>query len=307
MIEVSGLKKTFGDVTALAGIDLEVRDREVFGLVGPDGAGKTTLMRILCGLVNPDEGAVTVAGCDVVHAPESVKPHVGYLAQRFGLWGDLTVKENAAFCADLFGVRPRDYEERLSELLAVTRLEPFVDRQAQYLSGGMRQKLSLICTLIHRPEVLLLDEPTTGVDPASRRDFWRLLNGLPGEGVTILVSTPYMDEAERCSRMALLYGGRVLACAAPAELKQRVQGSLFNLVASPQREARRVLEALPGVEAVTVFGDRLHVIAREGIEPKTLVAPLRAAGIEVTVAEPIAAGLEDAFTSAIREEAARGE
>ncbi len=305
MIRVSQLSKRFGEVTALAGVDLEVGAQEVFGLLGPDGAGKTTLMRVLCGLISPDGGTVTVASCDVGQSPESVKPHVGYLSQRFGLWGDLTVGENLAFCADLFGVPRRQYQERLPHLLAITRLAPFVDRQAQLLSGGMKQKLALMCTLIHRPQVLLLDEPTTGVDPASRRDFWRLLHGLPAEGVTILVSTPYMDEAERCSRVALLYGGRVLACASPAELKAQVPGVLFNMVAAPQAEARGQLQGLPEVKAVTVFGDRLHVRARKGTRVEALVTPLREAGIEVAVAEPISAGLEDVFITALGEEAER--
>jgi drug efflux transport system ATP-binding protein len=282
-----------------------VREGEVFGLLGPDGAGKTTLIRVLCGLIPPDEGDVTVAGCDVARVPESVRTHVGYLSQRFGLWGDLTVAENVAFCADLFGVRRREYEDRLRHLLEITRLAPFTDRQAQFLSGGMRQKLALMCTLIHRPQVLLLDEPTTGVDPASRRDFWRLLYGLPAEGVTILVSTPYMDEAERCDRVALIHGGRLLACASPAELKGRLTGSLLNVVAAPQAEARRVLGELPEVESVTVFGDRLHVSAAAETEPEALSGPLRAAGIEVTVAEPVAPSLEDVFTAALREEAAK--
>ena len=305
MIQVSQLHKRFGEVTALAGVELEVREGEVLGLLGPDGAGKTTLMRILCGLVSPDEGMVTVAGCDVVRSPESVKPRVGYLSQRLGLWGDLTVQENVAICADLFGVPRPEYEERLPDLLAITRLAPFVDRQAQFLSGGMRQKLALMCTLIHRPRVLLLDEPTTGVDPASRRDFWRLLHGLPAEGVTILVSTPYMDEAERCDRVALLYDGRMLACASPAELRAQFRGSLFSVIAARQAEARRLLEGLPRVESVTVFGDRLHVRAHEGVAADALASPLRQAGLDVSVVESIAPGLGDVFAASIGEEAAR--
>jgi len=305
MIQVSQLHKRFGEVAALSGVELEVRQGEVFGLLGPDGAGKTTLMRILCGLIGPDEGTVTVAGCDVVRSPESVKPRVGYLSQRLGLWGDLTVQENVAFCADLFGVPRREYRERLPDLLAMTRLGPFVDRQAQFLSGGMKQKLALMCTLIHRPKVLLLDEPTTGVDPASRRDFWRLLHGLPAEGVTILISTPYMDEAERCHRVALLYAGRLLACASPAQLRAQFPGSLFNVIAIRQAEARRLLEGLPEVESVTVFGDRLHVRAHEDVAADALAAPLHQAGLEVSVVESIAPGLEDVFAASIGEEAAR--
>ena len=304
-IQVRGLRKSFDEVVAVDGVDLNVRKGEVFGLIGPDGAGKTTLIRLLCGLLSPDEGDVLVAGRDAVSSPESVKPHIGYLSQVFGLWGDLTVQENVAFCADVFGVPQDAYQERLPHLLRITRLAPFVDRRAEHLSGGMKQKLALVCTLIHRPEVLLLDEPTTGVDPASRRDFWRLLYGLPAEGVTILVSTPYMDEAERCDRVGLLHSGRLLACATVDEMKADVGGALFNVGAAPQLEARRLLEALDEVVAVTAFGDRLHVTAREGAALETLVAALGDAGIDVAFAEPIEPGLEDAFTKAIRQEAER--
>jgi len=304
LIRVRALRKRFGEVTALAGVDLEVRSGEIFGLLGPDGAGKTTFIRILCGLLRPDEGEVVVAGHDVASSPEAVKPYTGYLAQRFALYGDLTVLENARFCARLFGVPRQAYEERLAELLRITRLAPFGNRLAEHLSGGMRQKLALMCTLIHRPRVLLLDEPTTGVDPASRRDFWRLLSGLPAEGVTVLVSTPYMDEAERCNRVALLHRGRLLASGAPAELKAQVKGILFDVVASPQQQARQVLARLGEVHAVTLLGDRLHVAASAGTNRKALLSALRDAGIEVESAEPVEAGLEDAFAAAIAEEVA---
>jgi len=296
-IEGLGLVKRFGDVTALRGVDIHVARGEVFGLVGPDGAGKTTLMRVLCGLLTPEEGSARVAGCDVVASPESAKPHLGYLAQRFGLWGDLTIEENLRFCADLYRVRKADYEARRSELLRITRLTPFTNRLADHLSGGMRQKLGLICTLIHRPEVLLLDEPTTGVDPASRRDFWRLLYDLPRQGVTVLVSTPYMDEAERCDRVALLHEGRVLACASPEALKERVPGRLFAVAAKPQRRAKDVLLVLDGVQSVVTFGDRLHVSVRDEVGPDRIEAALGDAVVEVMSVEPITAGLEDVFTT----------
>jgi ABC-2 type transport system ATP-binding protein len=271
----------------------------VFGLVGPDGAGKSTLMRVLCGLLPPTAGQVTVAGCDVVAAAERAKPHLGYLAQRFGLWGDLTVDENLQFCADLFGVSRADYEARRPELLSITRLAPFTDRRAENLSGGMKQKLGLICTLVHRPEVLLLDEPTTGVDPASRRDFWRLLHGLPRQGVTVLVSTPYMDEAERCDRVALLHEGRVLACDAPDALKARVPGRLLAVSTRQQRAARAALLPLPGVASAATFGDRLHVTLREGADSAILGEALAAAGVEAEPPQPITPGLEDVFTTVL--------
>ena len=300
-VKVRDLKKRFGEVTALAGVDLEVAGGEVFGLLGPDGAGKTTLMRILCGVVPADEGEVEVAGCDVVASPEGAKPHTGYLAQRFGLYGDLTVDENLAFSADIYGVPRPEFASRREHLLRITRLDPFVDRRAEKLSGGMKQKLGLICTLIHRPEVLFLDEPTTGVDPMSRRDFWRLLYNLPAEGVTVVVSTPYMDEAERCDRVALLYAGALLECATPAELKGRLPGKLFAVGASPQEQARQALGAAPEVLSVTVFGDRLHVALGEDAHPALITQKLHEAGVEVAFVEPVEATLETVFTNAIEE------
>ncbi|MFQ5808273.1 MAG: ATP-binding cassette domain-containing protein [Armatimonadota bacterium] len=305
VIHVSKLRKTFADVVALDGVDLEVREGEVFGLVGSDGAGKTTLIRILSGLLPAEAGDALVAGRDVVTEPESVKPHTGYLAQAFALYGDLTVEENVSFCARVYGVPADAYEERLTHLLRITRLAPFTDRLAEHLSGGMRQKLGLMCALIHRPDVLFLDEPTTGVDPGSRRDFWRLLHGLPDEGVTILVSTPYMDEAERCDRIALIEAGRILRCGTPTELRGEVTGSLFSLEATPQREARRALQDVPEVESVTVFGNRLHIAAREGMQREALAAALQRAGVEVASLEQIEPGLEDVFATAMREAGAR--
>jgi ABC-2 type transport system ATP-binding protein len=292
---VSGLGKRFQAIQALDRAGFRVFPGEVFGLVGPDGAGKTTLMRVLCGLLSPSEGSVTVAGFDVVTQPEAAKPHLGYLAQRFGLWGDLTVEENLRFCADLYRVPRADFEARRPHLLEITRLAPFTDRLAEQLSGGMKQKLGLICTLIHRPRVLLLDEPTTGVDPGSRRDFWRLLYDLPRQGVTVVVSTPYMDEAERCDRVALLHEGRVLACASPEELKRGLPGRLFTVAARPQRRAKEALRGVAGVRAVATFGDRLHVLTET--DEAALETALRMTEVEVKVIAPVAPGLEDVFTT----------
>jgi len=296
---VDGLSKTFADVKALDRVGLTAGRGEVFGLLGPDGAGKTTLMRILCGIMPADSGSVVVAGEDVLRRPEQVKPRIGYLSQRFALYRDLSVAENVRFTAQIFGVGRDVYLARIEQLLAITRLAPFTDRPAGKLSGGMKQKLALVCCLIHRPEVLLLDEPTTGVDPASRRDFWHLLRDLPEQGVTVVVSTPYMDEAERCDRLALLQHGRVVASGAVDEIKGKVTGSLFGIIAEPQAQARATLAGLPEVRGVVVFGDRLHVTAAPGTSPDSLLVPLRAGGVSVEYVEPIEAGLEDAFAELV--------
>ncbi len=224
MIETHGLTRRFGDLVAVDHLDLRVERGEIFGLVGPDGAGKTTTLRMLCGLMNPSEGSATVAGHDVARESQAVKDRIGYMAQRFGLYVDLTVDENMAFYGDLFGVVGREREELTERLLRMTRMEPFRGRHAGKLSGGMKQKLALMCTLLHRPEVLFLDEPTNGVDPVSRRDFWAILYQLLKDGITIFMTTAYLDEAERCNRVGLMHNGRLIRCETPEEMK-RATGS----------------------------------------------------------------------------------
>ncbi len=224
MVETRGLTRRFGDLVAVDHLDLTVERGEIFGLVGPDGAGKTTTLRMLCALMNPSEGSASVAGHDVVRESQAVKDRIGYMAQRSGLYVDLTVNENMAFYGDLFGIVGREWEELTERLLRMTRMEPFRERQAGKLSGGMKQKLALMCTLLHRPEVLFLDEPTNGVDPVSRRDFWTILYQLLKDGITIFMTTAYLDEAERCNRVGLLHNGRLIRCEAPDEMK-RATGS----------------------------------------------------------------------------------
>lgn len=220
IIRTRGLTRRFGTLAAVEDLTLDVAPGEIFGLVGPDGAGKTTTLRLLCGLLEPTAGEVTVAGCDVARDPQSVKDHIGYMAQRFGLYSDLTVEENMFFYADLFGIVGRDRDGLSRRLLAMTRMEPFRGRQAGKLSGGMKQKLALMCTLLHRPRVLFLDEPTNGVDPVSRRDFWAILYQLLKDGITIFMTTAYLDEAERSNRVGLMHRGRMIRCDAPEELKR---------------------------------------------------------------------------------------
>ena len=220
IIETRGLTRRFGAITAVDHLDLTVERGEIFGLVGPDGAGKTTTLRMLCGLMDPSEGSASVAGHDAARESRQVKDRIGYMAQRFGLYQDLTVAENMIFYADLFGIEGRERAQLTERLLRMTRMEPFQDRQAGRLSGGMKQKLALMCTLLHKPEILFLDEPTNGVDPVSRRDFWAILYELLKDGITIFLTTSYLDEAERCNRVGMMHLGKLIRCAPPRELKR---------------------------------------------------------------------------------------
>jgi ABC-2 type transport system ATP-binding protein len=300
MIAARGLRKQFGALTAVDGVGLSVAPGEIFGLVGPDGAGKTTTIRMLCSVLAPTAGEARVAGFDVLRQPEQVKRRIGYMPQRFSLYGDLTVAENLAFFSRIYHVPAAERAARERRLLEFSRLGPFRDRQAQHLSGGMKQKLALSCALLHTPTVLFLDEPTTGVDPVSRRDFWRILYALLREGVTIFISTPYMDEAERCRRVALMAAGRVLTCDTPEGLKQRMRGDLLEVVATPQRPARAALAAVPEARGVQVFGDRLHVwVADAEHDVPLLLQALSGRGLHVESLRPIPPSLEDVFVSLV--------
>ncbi len=300
-VDARGLRKTFGDVVAVDRVDMEVRAGEVFGIVGPDGAGKTTTFRMLVGAIEPTDGDAVVAGFSVRRQPEEVKRRIGYMSQRFSLYGDLTVQENLDFFADIYGVPMQDRLARQLELLEFSRLTPFRRRLAQNLSGGMKQKLALACSLIHTPQILFLDEPTTGVDPVSRRDFWRLLYTLVAGGMTLVVSTPYMDEAERCNRIAMMYRGRIIECDSPDNLRRHVTGEVWEVVCHPAHEARELLTQVRGVRSVQVFGSGLHVwMEDEGVDTSVLVQALESAGIRVEQTRRIAPGLEDVFVSLIR-------
>jgi len=316
VVDLQGLVHRYRDdlPPALDGIDLQVAPGEAFGLVGPDGAGKTTLMRLLCGLLAPSDGELRVFGETLPAGIERIKPRIGYVSQRFSLYGDLTIQENLDFFADIHGVRGKVARERKEALLAFTRLTPFRRRLADRLSGGMRQKLSLICTLVHEPELLLLDEPTTGVDPITRRDFWSILSTLLEQGLTIVMSTPYLDEAERCGRVALVDRGQVLACGTPDQLRRGSTQQVVEVVCSPVRAAAEGLAGAPGVADVHSFGDRLHVLlapdAPAEAPADALAQRLRGQGIEVRAARPVVAGLEDVFIQLVqrgRDDAAAGE
>jgi len=302
-IEGRDLVKTFGDLVAVDRLSFSVGRGEIFGLVGPDGAGKTTTMRMLAGILPPDSGGVVVAGCDVVANPESVKSCISYMPQRFGLYEDLTVDENIRFYADLFGVKRKARDERALPLLAACGMSRFRSRLAGNLSGGMKQKLGLVCALIHTPRVLLLDEPTNGVDPVSRREFWGMLYSLAGQGVTILNSTAYLDEAERCNRLALLNKGRLLLCDEPERLKATMPGAVLSIVSREARDLRNALRHAPGVAGTVLVGDALHVFVDDG--PHRLAEITRrldAAGIEYQEATQVPPSIEDLFVFATTSE-----
>jgi ABC-2 type transport system ATP-binding protein len=293
-----GVVRRFGAVAAVQGIDLAVRRGEIFGLVGPDGAGKSTIMRMLAGVLRPDAGEIRLEGIDVVADPERAKPYLSYMPQQFGLYEDLTIAENIFFYATLFAVPAKVRRERSQELLEAAGLVPFRRRLAGRLSGGMKQKLGLVCALIHTPRVLLLDEPTTGVDPVSRRDFWGILYGLREQGVTILLSTAYMDEAERCSRLALLHAGRIRQCDTPARLKQAMQGALLAVATANPRGAHDALEDAAGVLGLLLMGDRVNVRVddadRRLPELRARLAERGIGDAEITRIEP---GIEDVFVA----------
>lgn len=258
VIEIQELSKQFDTITAVDGMKLSIEKGEMFGIVGPDGAGKTTLFRLLTGILIPTSGSATILGYDLISQSAEIKKEIGYLSQRFSLYGDLTIDENIEFFAEINEVF--DYKKRRDELLEFTRLTPFRDRLADQLSGGMKQKLALACTLIHHPKIIFLDEPTTGVDPVSRRDFWKILSSLLKENITIVMSTPYLDEAERCSRVALVNSGKAMVVDTPQNLRRLMTGELIEIVSDDIRRAANALQSTSAVRDVQVFGDRLNVV-----------------------------------------------
>jgi ABC-2 type transport system ATP-binding protein len=299
-IDVKTLTRSFPGVQAVKELSFQVHYGEIFGLVGPDGAGKTTTMRMLAGVLAPEQGSAEVAGFDVVRDPESVKHHISYMSQRFGLYEDLTVDENIRFYGDIFGVRRNKRLERSSQLLEAADMARFRSRLAGKLSGGMKQKLGLICALIHTPRVILLDEPTNGVDPVSRRDFWKILYSLLAEGVAILTSTAYLDEAERCHRVALLHEGRLLFCDTPALLKSRLQNSVLLVTAPDPRKASDAIATAEGVESAMLVGDGVHLLVDDA---QRRIAQLRqqlnAKGVAFQSIEQVAPSVEDVFVHAV--------
>jgi ABC-2 type transport system ATP-binding protein len=295
VIEFTSVVKRYGATTALAGLSLEVRRGEMFGFIGPDGAGKTTSIRLMCGLLHADAGSIRVLGLDPVRQHRQLTQQVGYLSQRFTLYGDLSVDENIAFFAEIHGVG--NYRSRRDQLLEMTQLAPFRHRLADRLSGGMKQKLALACTLVHEPALIVLDEPTTGVDPISRREFWKLLSEFLSRGITIFMSTPYLDEAERCTRVALLHEGRLLAADEPARLRQLIRGRVLEVAAAGGEAAADTVRRFPGVTDAQVFGERLHVTLEDTSDAAvtTLVSRLSATPLAGAAVRSIPPSLEDVF------------
>ena len=303
VVETHSLTRRFGKILAVDRLDLAVRRGEIFGLVGPDGSGKTTTLRLIAAIMDPTSGTARVAGLDTRHQAEAIKKRLGYMAQQFSLYGDLSVSENLSFFADIFQVTGRSRRERIERLLDFARLRQFRDRRAINLSGGMQKKLALACTLIHSPEILLLDEPTTGVDPVSRREFWDILTELHIQGTTILVCTPYMDEAERCSRVALMFEGQLLVCDTPARVKAMTKGDLLALQPQDLRSANELLSGMEGVLEVQTYGDRLHIFVDDaGLRTCQIEAALQGAGVAYSDLRRAQPRMEEAFISLIRRE-----
>jgi ABC-2 type transport system ATP-binding protein len=299
IVEAENLSRSFGTVKALDGLNFTVDQGEIFGLMGPDGAGKTTCLRILCGLMLPTSGKATVLGKDVARDPEAIKDQIGYMAQPAKLYEDLTVKENIELYADLYQVPRGRYEERKKRLLEFSGLAPFTDRLFRQLSGGMKQKVGLSCALIHTPKVLFLDEPTNGVDPMSRRDFWKILYELHREKVTILVASTYLDEADRCHRVAFFDQGKVRLVMEPVKLRSLVKGHLFDLKTPERRKAMKILKSSPRVVQASLFGAGIHFSLRQAEDLSPVKNDLTASGLAAFDLEPIQPSLEDVYLSLV--------
>jgi ABC-2 type transport system ATP-binding protein len=300
-IRISGLTKHFDGHCAVDHLDLDVQQGELFGLVGPDGAGKTTVMRLLAAIMTPSSGDALIAGHSILKEGEAIKEKIGYMSQRFGLYEELTVMENILFYADLYDVPTAQRSPRIQELLGFSNLTPFSERPAGNLSGGMKQKLGLACALIHKPEVLLLDEPTNGVDPVSRRDFWRILYSLLTERITVFVSTAYLDEAERCTRIGLIHHGSLLMVDEPARIRKSIDQPMIEVWCDDARTAADMLQSLAGVLSVEIYGDKLHIALEKAADADTVLNNLRLRGVVVKAHRTILPSLEDIFIARLRE------
>ena len=298
MISIENLHKNYGKVEAVKGVSLEIESGEMFGLIGPDGAGKTTIIRTMCGLINPTKGTVKLLGKDIQKHRKEIQRNIGYLSQIFSLYGDLTIEENIEFFANIHNIT--DYNEREEELLTFTNLLKFKDRLANNLSGGMKQKLALACSLIHKPKILFLDEPTTGVDPVSRRDFWKILANLKRDGITIVLTTPYLDEAERCTRVALMDKGKILDLDTPEKLKSRNIGEIIEIITTDIRNSYRIIKENFSFD-VQLFGDRLNVVVdNRDSDLERINNVLEENGIRITDRRIISPTLENIFINVLQ-------
>ena len=300
IIETRDLSRNFKDVQAVSALNISIQPGELFGLVGPDGAGKTTTLRLLAGLLDITEGSATIVGFDLGSQAEAIKPHIGYMAQEFSLYGELSVLENLRFFSDLFDVPKKELKERTERLLSFAGLQDFKSRRAAQLSGGMQKKLALACTLIHQPEILLLDEPTPGVDPISRREFWNILTELHLQGTTIMVSTPYMDEADRCSRVGLMYAGELVICDAPRKIRAMIKGDLIQVYPQDWQAAHNLIAGMEGVQEVQTYGEALHILVDSGKKRLPQIEKaLKKNEIQYKSARVAPARMEEAFISLI--------
>jgi len=299
IIKTEKLTKSFADNLAVDRLNLDIRKGELYGLVGPDGAGKSTTMRLLTGIMDATSGNAWVAGRSILTDGESIKEKIGYMSQRFGLYEDLTVMENIIFYADIYEVPGEERPARIERLLGFSNLTPFKDRLAGKLSGGMKQKLGLACALVHTPEVLFLDEPTNGVDPVSRRDFWRILYGLLREGVTIMVSTAYLDEAERCTRIGLMHKGKILIEDVPKNVRSSLHHPMIEVWSDDARSSLDLIKNMGGVAGVSLYGDRLHITIEGKVPAAQIVDSLKRLGVDVKDFRDILPSLEDVFISMV--------
>jgi ABC-2 type transport system ATP-binding protein len=300
VIVINNLHKSYDTIKAVKGVSFTVRKGEMFGLVGPDGAGKTTTIRVMCGLLHPDEGSVSILGLDVTKNRKEVQNQIGYLSQKFSLYSDLSVDENIEFFADIHEVK--NYKPRRDELLAFTRLTLFRDRLAEKLSGGMKQKLALACSLIHKPKIIFLDEPTTGVDPVSRRDFWKILSDLQKDGITIFMTTPYLDEAERCNRVAMMHNGEIISLDTPVTIKNSIGRKTLEIMSADIKRAYNVLQKEKEIEA-QIFGDRINIMVKDFENEFPVIKQiLNANKINIESSRIISPSLENVFIHLVMKE-----
>jgi ABC-type multidrug transport system ATPase subunit len=302
MIECEGLTKRFGTFTAVDRVSFAVGKGSIFGFLGPNGSGKSTVIRMLCGILEPTEGTARIGGHDVVRETESIKDMIGYMSQKFSLYDELTVNENLIFSGKLYGMRGRELNQRRDELIVITHLAPYIDRRAALLSGGWRQRLAMACSLMHKPTVLFLDEPTAGIDPVARRELWDLLFAFAGEGMTLFVTTHYMDEAERCDHVGYIYMSKLIVCGEPDELKHMPEVNppgtrRLDVMCDHVTSALQAMRQVPGVRGATVFGQSMHLLVDENVTPDRIDEKLRSVGIGHAEIHEIGPSLEDVFVT----------